>query len=80
MIMKRILIIAATLLFSSIGLIGCTQLNNKSEIIILQGKSQYKTIESPEGYFANTYEWIEIDENTKQLIITLNNNKEYGEK
>ena len=81
--MKKFLIIAA-LLFSSISFTGCITMDRKSEMIVLQGKSTWsddnKIIESPEGYFVNTYEWIEIDENTKQLVITLSNNKEYGEK
>lgn len=80
---KLKIIFAATLLSVFILMTGCTS-KNSSETIVLQNRTSWSSdnqyIYAPDGYFVNYYEWIDVDENTKQLVIILSNNKEYGEK
>lgn len=63
---------------------GCGVMDNESETINLHGKTAWTTdnlyIDAPQNYFTNGYEWIEVDEHTIQLIITMTDNKQYGEK
>ena len=58
---------------------GCGVIENKSETIKLHGKTTWNTDDSyiyaPQNYFVNGYEWVEVDDHTKQLIITMIDNK-----
>lgn len=77
---KKLIIIPLICLMLS----GCNVMENESETFDLHGKTAWTMdnsfIHAPKGYFINAYEWVEIDDHTKQLIFTLTNNKEYGEK
>lgn len=61
-------------------LCGCA---NKQETIELYGRGSTafdnSTIEAPVGFFANGYKWVNVDDNTKQLVITFTNDKAFGE-
>lgn len=80
--MKRKMIVPMLLLTLLVG--GCGVTDNKSETIKLHGKTVWTTddlcIYAPQNYFINGYEWVEVDDHTKQLIITMTDNKQYGEK
>lgn len=72
------------LLCITLCLTGCGTTNFSSERIALQNRTSSVTddtrLVAPQGYFVNTYEWVEVDEHTKQLVITLTDNKKFGEK
>ena len=76
--MKKIILLTLCL---TLLLTGC---KNKSETVELWGKSDWIfdniNISAPQGYFTNGYEWVEIDDHTMQLIITMTDNKAYGER
>ena len=63
---------------------GCGVMKNESEFFDVHGKTSWTMdnigIRAPKGYFINGYEWVDVDENTLRLIITLTDDKEYGEK
>lgn len=79
--MKRKLIIIPLI---CLMLSGCNMMKNDSETFNLHGKTAWTMdnfyVHAPKGYFINAYEWVEIDDHTMQLIFTLTDNKEYGEK
>lgn len=76
--MKKIILLT---LSSILLLSGC---KHKSETVKLWSKSEWIfdniTISAPQGYFTNSYEWVKIDDHTMQLIITMTDNKAYGER
>ena len=78
--MKIKLIIVALV---ALMLTGCGFFENNSETIVLYGKTDWvmdnEFITAPDGYFTNCYELKKIDEHTMQLVITLTDNKCYGE-
>lgn len=80
--MKRKMIVP--LLSLTLLICGCGVMDNESETIELHRKTAWTTddlyIYAPQNYFANSYEWVEVDEHTIQLIITMTDNKPYGEK
>lgn len=59
-------------LFLVVLLSGC---GHESEHIEFYGKSDFvfddTHIQAPSGYFMNGYYWVDADENTKELVITL---------
>lgn len=79
--MKR----AIAIIIASIALLlfGCTTMKTDSEIIVLKGKTQLiiddTNITAPTGYFLNGYEFVKADDHTMQLVLTLTDNKGYGE-
>ena len=80
--MKRKMI--ALLLSLTLLISGCGVMDNESETIDLHGKTAWTNdnsyIYAPQNYFTNGYKWGEVDEHTIQLIITMTDNKQYGEK
>ena len=80
--MKRKMIVLLLSLTLLIG--GCGVMDNESETIDLHGKTAWAAdnsyIYAPQNYFMNGYKWVEVDEHTIQLIITMTDNKQYGEK
>ena len=76
--MKKVKFIA--ILCFVLVLCGCV---NKQETIELYGRESTvldnTTIKAPVGFFVNRYKWVNIDDNTKQLVITLTNDKALGE-
>lgn len=77
---KKLIIIPLICLILS----GCNNMKHESTRFEMYGKTKWSTdnsfIDAPKGYFVNSYELVEIDNHTKQLIFTLTDNKEYGEK
>ena len=75
---KGIIILSCCFVLSGCGIPHC------SERIVLQGRDRStldnNLIVSPDGYFLNSYEWNEVDDHTKQLVLTLTDNKRLGEK
>ena len=63
---------------------GCGNNTFCSERIVLNGRRIINEdniiLIAPDGYFLNMYEWNDVDGHTKQLIITLTDNKRLGEK
>jgi hypothetical protein len=78
--MKIKLIIVALV---ALMLTGCGFFENNSETIVFYGKTDWvmdnEFITAPDGYFINFYELKKIDEHTLQLVLTLTDNKGYGE-
>lgn len=79
--MKEKMIVPLLLLILLIG--GCGIMDNKSETINLHGKTAWRAddlyVYTPQNYFVNGYEWVEVDDHTKQLVITMTDNKQYGD-
>ena len=78
--MKIKLIIVALV---ALMLTGCGFFENNSGTIVFYGKTDWvmdnESIIAPDGYFINFYELKKIDEHTMQLVLTLTDNKGYGE-
>lgn len=79
--MKNKIIILA--LFLCVILSGCS-MNYESESIEFRGRTDWtfdnSYVYAPKGYFVNGYEWLDVDEHTKQLVITFSDNKAFGER
>lgn len=73
-----IFILICCFILSGCGIPHC------SERIELQGRKSStfdnSLLIAPNGYFLNTYEWKDVDQHTKQLTLTLTDNKRLGEK
>ena len=70
--MKRNSIYLIALAIMLLLLTGC---DYEHETVECRGRTESKldntTIIAPDGYFMNGYAWVDVDDNTKQLIITM---------